>query len=225
MSNTIDEPVSGKLYTYKDLLKWNNREGTYSKQGLKDEDLPPGFLGVYEAPNRYQLINGEAILFNEHPTEFYSISITLMAQLNELLKDKGGHAFSGLDVRLSPRDDNSDDTVVRPDLVVISDKKMLSKMHNGESLIIGSPDLVIEIFSPTVSENELSLLYNAYLKAKVNEYWLIDPEQKFVNVYVLENGIYRESEYRSNETITSKVLHGLQISLKNLWKAYEYASN
>ena len=232
MISSTDEPVSGKRYTYNDYLKWKNRKGTYSKLGFKDEELPPGFLGVYEAPNQYQLINGEAILFNEHPTEFYAISIQLFAELNELLKDKGSRAFSGMDVRLFPKDDNSDDTVVSPELVVISDRNMLSKgtqrawnnpiMHNGESLILGPPDLVIEIFSPSVSENELSRLYDVYLKAKVNEYWLIDPEQELVKVYVFENGIFKELEYRSNETIVSKVLHGLTIQLKTLWDAYKY---
>ena len=68
-----------------------------------------------------------------------------------------------LDVQL----DKDDKTVVQPDVMVICDPKTLVK--NGR--IFGSPDLVIEILSPSTRKRDQTLKLAKYSEAGVRELW------------------------------------------------------
>jgi len=121
--------------------------------------------------------------------------------------------FAPLDVRLFPKDDNSDDTVVQPDLLVVCDKEKL-----GKGSVNGAPDLVVEILSPSNTHKELFYKFQYYLEAGVREYWLIDPEGKKLQVHISENGHFISSGYKGNDNVPVTVLPGLNIALGDLWE-------
>ena len=54
--------------------------------------------------------------------------------------------------------------------------------------IEGTPDLVVEIVSDSSVRKDLVLLRNAYLRAGVPEYWLIDARDEVLRFEILENG-------------------------------------
>jgi len=55
----------------------------------------------------------------------------------------------------------------------------------------------------------------------VREYWVIEPDKKFVQVHLYEKGHYFTSEYKGAAVISSAVLQGFSIELKTLWAAME----
>ena len=57
--------------------------------------------------------------------------------------------------------------------------------------IEGAPDLVVEILSPSTAYRDRGLKLDRYQKAGVSEYWIVDPERKVVQQYVLTNGVFR----------------------------------
>lgn len=59
-----------------------------------------------------------------------------------------------------------------------------------EKRIVGTPDLVAEIISPGSLLNDRVTKKLAYEQADIPEYWLVDPESKTIEVFVLENGAY-----------------------------------
>jgi Uma2 family endonuclease len=73
----------------------------------------------------------------------------------------------------SPKKTGEDDTVVQPGILVVCDPAKLSK-----DSVDGPPDLIIEIASPSNSQQELFLKFQIYLDAGVREYWVIDPEKR-----------------------------------------------
>jgi len=231
MVENLQEPEKNRRYTYADYLNWKNRSGSYTHSD-PEEEKKSGFLGIYQAPEQYELINGEAFVIPEMPVENQAISTELFFALGDWLSDKPCRAFSGLDLRPFPKDDNSDDTVLRPDLLVVCDKSKLSPdaqkawkkpmMHNGAGSALGSPDLVIEIVSSSASSRELQLKFDAYLKAGVPEYWVINPEKKSVQVHVYEKGSYSSVDYKGEVKLVSTILPGFSLELKNLWEAAEY---
>ena len=75
----------------------------------------------------------------------------------------------------------------------------------------------MEIASPSTSRKEFLLKFGAYLDAGVCEYWVIDPEQRLVQVHVYENGHFISSAYKADAVISSVVLQGFQVDLKTLW--------
>jgi Uma2 family endonuclease len=59
--------------------------------------------------------------------------------------------------------------------------------------------------------------FNYYLEAGVREYWVVDLEQKRIQVHIYENGHYISAGYRENACISVTVLPGLNIDLQTLW--------
>ena len=188
MSDVLREDNFKKRYTYADYLGWEGSE-------------------------RYQLINGEAFMMASPSVSHQAISMQLSVLFGSWLRNKTCKAFAApLDVRLFPKDDNSDTTVVQPDLLVVCDNKKIKK-----SSINGAPDLVIEIISPSNSHSQLFYKFQYYLEAGVREYWVIDPDEKKVQVHVYDNGRYISSIYKNNDRIPVSILQGLTVSLEELW--------
>ncbi|MDR0388879.1 MAG: Uma2 family endonuclease [Spirochaetaceae bacterium] len=175
---------------------------------------------VWETDQRYELISGEAYMMAAPSVAHQVISGELFGQFWNFLKGKPCQVFTApFDVRLFPVEDESDDTVVQPDLLVICDK---SKIADGKACR-GAPDMVIEILSPSNSEIPLLLKFAKYLKAGVREYWIIDPEVKTIQVHILEKSSkkspehYISSVHSGNEVLGVSVLPGLTIDFNSIW--------
>ena len=184
----IDEFDENGRYTYADYLKW-------------------------EGPERFQLINGEVYQMASPSVAHQAILMSLSSKFDNWLQGKPCQVFAApLDVRLFPEEDNSDNTVVQPDLLVVCDNKKL-----GKGSVNGAPDLIIEIVSPSNSHSELFMKFQYYLEAGVREYWVIDPEKKSAHVHIYDNRRYISTFYRENARVPVTVLPGLEIDLADLW--------
>jgi len=73
-----------------------------------------------------------------------------------------------------------DDDEVVPDICVVCDKTKLKRTR-----IVGAPDLIIEILSPSTRKKDIEEKYPLYEKHGVREYWLVDPTVGSVEIYVL----------------------------------------
>ena len=73
-------------------------------------------------------------------------------------------------------DDNMD--LLIPDMFVVCDRNKVK--HKG---VVGSPDFVLEVLSPSGRSRDLSLKLRKYQDNGVNEYWIIDPDNRKVIVY------------------------------------------
>ena len=118
---------------------------------------------------------------------------------------------SPVDVRLNA--DTGDDTVVQPDLLVVCDKAKLD-----DRCIVGAPDLVIEVLSPSTALHDKVIKFRRYLQAGVREYWLVDPDSKSVSVHILNNGAYITHAYSSDDAIPVHVLEGCFIELAEVFE-------
>ena len=175
-------------FTYADYLKWEGAE-------------------------RYQLINGEAFMMSSPSVAHQAISMFLSLKFGNWLENKPCRVFAApLDVRLFPEDDNTDNTVLQPDLLVVCDQEKI-----GKGSVNGAPDLVIEIISPSNQLKEWLAKFQLYLEAEVREYWVINPETKSVQVNILDNHRYISAIYKGNTCIPVTILPGLELPLEDLW--------
>jgi Uma2 family endonuclease len=177
------------------------------------------YLG-WETDERCEIIDGDAYMMASPSVSHQTISRELLLQFGNFLKGKPCQVFTApLDVRLFPKDDNSDKTVVQPDLLVVCDK---SKLADGKSCR-GAPDLVIEILSPSNTANPLLLKFNHYLAAGVREYWVIVPETKAVQIHILEKRDeeaavhYISTVHSDAKTLDVSILPGLGIDFTSIW--------
>ena len=83
----------------------------------------------------------------------------------------------------------------------------------------GAPDWIIEILSPGTSMKDRVIKFYTYERFGVKEYWLVSPDDKTVEVFILgENGKYGRPEfYTEKKTLPSFTLQGLSINLAEIF--------
>ena len=94
----------------------------------------------------------------------------------------------------------------QPDVFFISKER---ESIIGEKKIEGAPDLVIEVLSESTAYYDLKKKKAVYEKSGVSEYWIVDPEEKNIEIY--ENstsGFQKIALVESSKTYTSKKLTG-----------------
>ena len=81
--------------------------------------------------------------------------------------------------------DDQIDTVVQPDVLIVSDAKKVDARG-----VRGAPDWVAEVLSPSTARYDQTVKLAAYERAGVREVWLIDPVDLTLTIYRLEAGCY-----------------------------------
>jgi Uma2 family endonuclease len=183
-------PDAEQRFTYADYKAWELDEG-----------------------ERFELIEGTAYAMAA-PSDFHqAVSGEIFRQIANYLRGKPCKARPApYDVRLFYAEDESDDTVVQPDVSVICDEK-----KRGTEGCRGAPDLVVEVLSPSNTGEEYVRKFNLYMKAGVREYWIVAPLSKTVQAFVLQNGAYVGTVYDSGRVLPSAVLEGLAVTLNDVF--------
>ena len=185
MANTAELP---------DIQKW-----TYAD--YKKADFANG--------ERCELIYGAVYMMAAPGLIHQGILMTLAGEFYNFLKGKPCKVYPApFDVRLFYQEDESDDTVVQPDLTVICDEK-----KRGYEGCRGAPDLTVEILSPSNTVKEMTRKFELYRQAGVREYWEVNSESKTVLVHCFDDGKILTRIYRSADTIRSEIFSGLAIPL------------
>jgi Uma2 family endonuclease len=110
---------------------------------------------------------------------------------------------------------NEEDTVVQPDLLIICDPSKID-----EKGCSGAPDLIVEILSPATAGKDLKEKFKLYESHGVKEYWVIEPHNKILFFYSLnKKGIYDRPEiYNEDDTVQSRVVPGIEIKLDKIFQ-------
>ncbi|MCL2249400.1 MAG: Uma2 family endonuclease [Oscillospiraceae bacterium] len=175
-------------YTYADYLTW-------------DDD------------QRWELIDGKAYLMSAPNYSHQKVSGNFYLQLGNFLKGKKCEVFyAPFDVRLNA--DTLDDTVVQPDLMVVCDKDKLS----GGKGVVGAPNLVIEILSPSNPNHDRVTKFKKYCETGVHEFWIVDPVAKTVTANILSDGKYISRIYGATDEIPVQALPGFVVELAEVFE-------
>ncbi len=161
------------------------------------------------APNdkRYELLEGELIVVPSPKTYHQRISGNLSFKLRDFVLQKElGEVFDApYEVVLS------EETVVQPDILFVSKER--SHIITEEN-IQGAPDLVIEILSEATRDRDRTWKRSLYAKYGVGEYWLVDPDNKTIEVLELGKKGYQQFEvFQRDHILESPLLASLRINL------------
>ncbi|GHV63379.1 hypothetical protein AGMMS49587_13230 [Spirochaetia bacterium] len=181
---------NGRHFTYADYRQWGLKEG-----------------------ERYELVKGVAYAMAGPNDAHQAISGEIFRQIANYLHGKPCKVRNApYDVRLFFEEDESDDTVVQPDISVICDPRKL-----GSEGCRGAPNLVIEILSPSNSSVEYLRKLNLYLKAGVREFWAVSPDDKTVQVSIFEEGVSAWKTYEAGTVLPSVAIEGLSVNLSDVF--------
>ena len=143
------------------------------------ESLPEGTL--------CQLINNKLIM-SPAPLDIHQVvsGEIYAAILFYLKKNKIGQ------IRIAPYDVHfSRENILQPDILFIKNENL----HKIESKgLFGSPDMIIEILSPSTSQLDFEEKKLVYERFGVQEYFIIDPASKMVYAFFLNKNEYEEPE-------------------------------
>lgn len=185
----VQWPVQGR-WTYEDYLRLPDDGNRY--------EVIRGYLYVTAAPiydHQYAVLKLSRFL-----DEFVSageLGVVLMAPFDVLLPFGIG----------SP---------VQPDILFF---QAGNEPSAGDKNFAGVPDLVAEVLSPDSRRRDRTVKLQAYQDAGVPEYWLVDPQDRTVEVYVLGPDLRYTEHCRGGEgdRVRSAVLPGFDLAVAGLF--------
>lgn len=160
---------------------------------------------------RYELLDGELIMVPSPNWPHQRTELKLGSRVIRFVErhDLGEVATAPMDVVLSDTD------VVQPDVLFISRERTSIIGHNA---ILGAPDLVVEILSPSTTRRDLTFKRRLYAKHGVKEYWQVNIEERRITVLSLGDNDYEVAAvYGSGETLTSPVLPGFALVVDEIF--------
>ena len=184
-----------KKYSYADYLLWKFEE-------------------------RIEILRGKIFKMSPAPSSSHQrISTELFGGLYTYFRKSSCQIFHApFDVRLPDSQKKNTDkdifTVVQPDLCIICDKSKID-----ERGCVGAPDLIVEILSPGNTTKEMKNKFRLYEEAGVREYWLVEPNDRVIFVYVLREGIYIGlAPFTEEDILKSEIFEGLEMSVAEIFE-------
>ena len=159
---------------------------------------------------RHEIIDGEHYMSPAPSTPHQKVSRRIQFQLYTQieLKELGEVYDAPTDVELAKHD------IVQPDICVIMNDR---KEQITRRKILGAPNLVIEILSDSNPSHDQVLKMEMYQRTGVEEYWIVHPEEHWVDQFVLQQGEYK-SVGRQTVQIESAAIPQVRVDLNQVWK-------
>lgn len=166
---------------------------------------------AYDPFDRYEIIHGIRYDFLPSPGIIHQVIVSELWQaLNQTCHPAGIAIVAPMDVYLDEHN------TVQPDIVFIRNENLhiVTKQR-----IEGTPDLLVEILSPSSGKHDRSrkkLLYEAF---GVKEYWIVDPVHYTIEQYALEGQCFTlRAIYGEGDTISSDLLSCVNINVDRLFQ-------
>lgn len=133
----------------------------------------------FEQKRRREIIDGKLVMTSPRPSVNHNRVVGNISWIfQNYLRGRKCEPFSdGVDLFLDEKNQ------FVPDFMVVCDPE---KIHPDG--VHGAPDLVVEVLSPSTAKNDKTIKKEAYARCGVREYWLADPENKTVEVYLPAEG-------------------------------------
>ncbi len=156
-------------------------------------------LPDYTQHDLIQLIDGEVVIGVPPVPQHQAIVSEILFRFMTIAKVRGGRAFvAPVEVYLDEHN------VFEPDVLYLAPD---SRCVVGDKRLIGAPDVVVEVLSPSTAKYDRQEKYLAYERCGVREYWIVDPSHAVVEVWTLVAGHFtRQGVYAGADTFSSPTL-------------------
>jgi Uma2 family endonuclease len=127
---------------------------------------------------RYEIYDGELSVTPAPSRRHQTISRDLFRVLDAHVRAEslGEVWYAPFDVILS------DTSIVQPDIIFVARARLNAVSERG---VEGPPTLAVEILSPSTTLNDRVTKHQLYARHGVPYFWLVDPEARMIEVFVL----------------------------------------
>ncbi len=163
-------------------------------------------------PYFYELINGELLKKSAPKPKHQRAQRNLLFSIHQFVTSGqlGEILPAPVDVFLDEYN------VPQPDLVFVSKKR--AAIINADEGILGAPDLVIEIISPSSVRYDRIDKKELYEQFGIKEYWIVDPSYNSVEIYALQDNRYKLFSFGAeNEKVKSSVLKNIELEVSSIF--------
>jgi len=178
---------------------------------IKEGNLTYDDYAALHDDNRYELVNGHLELMSPASSVTHQmISFEVQKELSKSCDSDYVILNAPVDVILSPAE------VRQPDLILIHRERLSILSNRG---IEGSPDLVVEILSPSTLKRDKIDKLHTYANFRIPEYWIVEPITG-----VLEQHILRQQQYelldifQNTNIITSPTIPCISFTMAEIMK-------
>ena len=147
---------------------------------------------------RDEKINGEIFDMSPAPNFRHSvITNNINCAIKAGLKDSLCLVFmENIDYRYSKENDD----YLEPDIIICCDRNKIKG-----NAYYGTPKFVAETLSPSTAKRDRGVKKNIYEASGVEEYWIVSPVERAIEIYYLKNGKYEiEESYILDDDETSE---------------------
>ena len=148
----------------------------------------------------YEVVQGVLMMSPDPEIAHQGIIQRISRYLDEqIFSTNRGLVFTGpADVVLASQ------KVVQPDVLILLENH-LDRLK--EKRIEGAPDLVVEVISPASLTYDRLVKHNLYEQGGIPEYWLVNPKEQSIEVFVLEMDRYRSlGSFRNEQIVQSRLI-------------------
>lgn len=147
-----------------------------------------------EGSTRYEIIAGELVVTPGPSGQHQRVVGRLFAALFGFVDAHAlGEAFPGpFDVLFAEGD------YLEPDILFVGKDRSHLISDRG---VEGPPDLVVEILSPSTAVRDRGIKIERYRLYGVPEYWVVDPEERTIEVWDLVGGATRPAAFGLDDTL------------------------
>ncbi|MGB3589748.1 MAG: Uma2 family endonuclease [Tunicatimonas sp.] len=160
------------------------------------------FYEEMDEQQKVEFIRGEVIVHS--PAKKRHVDVT--GHLVQLLKtycykhDLGYVGFEKILIQLTRND-------FEPDVCFFKNEK--AQTFEEDQLFFPAPDLVVEVLSSGTQHRDRGVKFEDYQLHGVEEYWIVDAQQKTIEQYLLEDQQYKLAIKSHDGHLQSSVISGL----------------
>jgi Uma2 family endonuclease len=172
------------------------------------------FYNQITEQEKAEFIEGEIICHSPVKIE-HNIAgklLLILLQTYVSIKKLGFVGYEKILVKLTRND-------YEPDLCFFGNEK--TKKFTKNQMFFPAPDFVVEILSESTEKRDRGIKFVDYALHGVKEYWIIDPETKLVEQYILHEQKFEFFQKHSSHSIQSFEIEGFSIPINAIFDEHE----
>ncbi len=174
------------------------------------------FISLTQDGHRYELVNGELVEMGNSGMEHGYIACILVAILTSFVREHNLGAVCDSSTAFTLKSGNKRS----PDVSFVARERLKGLKRPPRGFFEGSPDLVVEILSPSNTVEEIHEKIVEYFHNGTRLVWVIHPEEKYVLVY---HSPEPDCFLRSRDRLEGEdVVQGFSMSVAEFFEEWDF---
>jgi Uma2 family endonuclease len=174
------------------------------------------FMALAKDGHRYELVNGELVDMGNSGMEHGYVACILVARLTTIVQQNKLGAVCDSSTAFTFKNGNKRS----PDVSFVAKEHLKGLKRPPRGFFQGSPDLAVEILSPSNMVEEIHERIVEYFENDTRLVWVIHPAEKYVLVYHSPEptGLLRPQDMLEGEAIVP----GFSMSVAELFEEWDF---